>query len=402
MSDLVEGLYPVAKNGDTDALLKALSQVPKESEACFGILGMLNKVGDQAKVVPVYLARMKAEKMQDGRLWSDTTLMLSGLGHWNDPRAVNFLIEQLQNPKTNAGVRQFAYNHAAASEDPRAISAVLALRDNSDKIDPIEKRMGLDKLGLKVTPYPEYRDGVLAIHKMPDGRTFGLIKNWVLGSREDLFIAEWKGGKWVHPLFTGQKWTIDKAYKPAEIKAQAARQKKLMAGEWVTDFIDNPAILKDSDGDGLNDLAEERLGTDPKKADTDGDGIPDSIDRCPFTKRAPVTDEEQIVAAAIEARFRFTEKPWTPVALSYPTGTDFVCTGTAGWIVPETASKLRSTFGQGTAFVRVMISPIKGQKHVYVEIDVTYEGLDGTGYQMEVKKLRGQWVVISSFMRWIS
>ncbi|MDK6808523.1 hypothetical protein QP365_13340, partial [Corynebacterium aurimucosum] len=32
---------------------------------------------------------------------------------------------------------------------------------------------------------------------------------------------------------------------------------------------------KDTDGDGLTDKEEEELGTDPSKADTDGDGIND-------------------------------------------------------------------------------------------------------------------------------
>ena len=40
-------------------------------------------------------------------------------------------------------------------------------------------------------------------------------------------------------------------------------------------------LEKDSDGDGLTDLAEERLMTDPSDADTDGDGLPDGADPLP-------------------------------------------------------------------------------------------------------------------------
>jgi hypothetical protein len=45
--------------------------------------------------------------------------------------------------------------------------------------------------------------------------------------------------------------------------------------------------LPDSDGDGLDDLAELRLGTNPLAADTDADGIPDGRDRDPLQNDNP-------------------------------------------------------------------------------------------------------------------
>jgi hypothetical protein len=41
-------------------------------------------------------------------------------------------------------------------------------------------------------------------------------------------------------------------------------------------------LLRDSDGDGVTDATEAYLGTDPKRADTDGDGIPDLEDPSPM------------------------------------------------------------------------------------------------------------------------
>ncbi len=43
----------------------------------------------------------------------------------------------------------------------------------------------------------------------------------------------------------------------------------------------------DDDGDGLSDIEEKKLGTDPLNPDTDGDGMPDGKDPYPLTKEVP-------------------------------------------------------------------------------------------------------------------
>jgi hypothetical protein len=46
--------------------------------------------------------------------------------------------------------------------------------------------------------------------------------------------------------------------------------------------VDWSLLRRDSDGDGLTDLAEDGLLTDPRQPDTDGDGIGDDVDRQPL------------------------------------------------------------------------------------------------------------------------
>jgi hypothetical protein len=54
-------------------------------------------------------------------------------------------------------------------------------------------------------------------------------------------------------------------------------------------YLDIPLDLLrlDSDGDGLTDLAEERLVTDPRSRDTDGDGLADGVDPMPTVPLQP-------------------------------------------------------------------------------------------------------------------
>src|SRR4030095_8395640 len=46
-------------------------------------------------------------------------------------------------------------------------------------------------------------------------------------------------------------------------------------------------LARDTDGDGLTDLLEERIVTDPNAADTDGDGILDGRDPLPQVALTP-------------------------------------------------------------------------------------------------------------------
>src|SRR5262249_7090190 len=68
-------------------------------------------------------------------------------------------------------------------------------------------------------------------------------------------------------------------------------------------YLDFPiqALTQDSDGDGLTDLFEEKIGSDPKSKDTDGDGIPDGEDPEPLSPKSSVhTDEDDLMIAAFK------------------------------------------------------------------------------------------------------
>jgi len=61
-------------------------------------------------------------------------------------------------------------------------------------------------------------------------------------------------------------------------------------------------LRRDSDGDGLTDLVEERLATDPHNRDTDGDGIPDARDTMPQVARSSARTAESEILEKVLGR----------------------------------------------------------------------------------------------------
>jgi hypothetical protein len=74
--------------------------------------------------------------------------------------------------------------------------------------------------------------------------------------------------------------------------------------------IDLTEIRKDTDQDGLTDLVERRLGTDPGRPDTDGDGVPDGADRNPLVPRTRMlTDRQRLIQAVFASLFAGDPNP---------------------------------------------------------------------------------------------
>ncbi|KYD11421.1 hypothetical protein B4102_2149 [Heyndrickxia sporothermodurans] len=64
------------------------------------------------------------------------------------------------------------------------------------------------------------------------------------------------------------------------------------AGIGENQKIEKDLSMRDRDGDGLTDLQEKRIGTNPLNPDTDGDGIPDNIDTSPHCSKSKQSELE--------------------------------------------------------------------------------------------------------------
>ncbi|MEA2325450.1 MAG: hypothetical protein QOE68_409 [Thermoanaerobaculia bacterium] len=130
---------------------------------------------------------------------------------------------------------------------------------------------------------------------------------WILRSTD-------RGGTWNRPLYTGLR-----VLQPYEVVIGSTLPMLRDDGvriEVATTEIDGPIkellavdfkwrdLERDSDGDGLTDLVEERILTDPQSADTDSDGLADGVDPLPQVAfRQSQGDAAKIVATAIEAYY---------------------------------------------------------------------------------------------------
>jgi hypothetical protein len=128
---------------------------------------------------------------------------------------------------------------------------------------------------------------------------------WILRSTDD-------GATWPTALYTGLRINrpyfavarsrlplVDGAGFRIEVVAVDAHRMRADRRDLYLAF--KPGALEtDTDHDGLSDLVEERLITDPANADTDRDGVADATDRLPHVPDGPVTAMGRIITAIAE------------------------------------------------------------------------------------------------------
>ena len=161
-------------------------------------------------------------------------------------------------------------------------------------------------------------DSVVAIGASQDYDPVGELSRgayWVFRSHDG-------GARWEPPLYTGLRITMPYVVRPRSdlpmIRRSGVRL-EVEVRELDLDHIMFPPILtrtkrealglyldlpwtlleRDSDGDGLTDLAEERLLTDPRQADTDADGLDDAIDPLPQVPHVAEIDDRAALMQAI-------------------------------------------------------------------------------------------------------
>lgn len=416
LHDLGQILVGITTKERVPLIEATLDRKPKIDSAGFVLLQMLAKAGDPREVTPYFIREIEGVKTPGFEMYDSSTYVARDyIIHSRDPRAAAFLLKNLRNPKGDFVLKEEAYWHLANTGN-EGLEAVLAERHKRTFLRPLDQRVisGILNAGEFGT-----RTKVLAMHKSKAGKSWGLLRSGVLGSAGDLWLAEQVNGKWVHPLFTGvstdgiSRWVKSKPPEPTIGGKHAA---ELVKGAWFDVLASNREIRRDSDHDGLTDLVEKRLGTNPRQADTDRDGIPDGTDPFPNARPRSLSDTEQVLQAAFEARYHFdtsegpalvylpaSMKPFEMVGRSGPT----LCAAEhEGFSLP-----LEQCYEQGIAFVRFsgddrkgsdMVSWNKDRTEARLIISTYFGGLNGTGYRAIVRKFGNDWVVVSMDMAYVS
>lgn len=327
-----------------------------------------------------------------------------------DPRVVSFLLDHLRRPDVDSVMASFAYISLAESDGDEGLQAVIEARDKGRTISSIEEFLDLPQaLSIKSQQTrlglfePELVDTV----KDNDGVEWGLMHCGAAGMFYDLWVIRKENGHWKDPLFTGVS-----CYDIGAI-------------DWFHTWVCNKDIGKDSDCDGLTDLMERRIGTNPYNSDTDGDGLIDSCDRNPLAAPRALSDEEEILYAAFEARFKFEGSPGVPCLVSLPARIEpFEFPEWKWFIIPKrfgTTTLLDHHQWPGSAEVSFGYPKIDFEGHynhnpqnkewvlwnnsrteARLHVTVFYASCVATGFDLHLKKIKGHWVVIDMERMWIS
>lgn len=420
-------LEKVARPENAHAAMAALDATQKGNYARLTLLRLLAAVGNQADVTPYFLRELQNGKTP-GFEQSESTAYVAReyIAKSTDSRAVAYLLKALQNPNADEALRSAAYMNLARTGGADGVRAILAERHRYAPLRTLSDRV---TSGLSGTSHFGNPVTVLKSHQGSDGRMWGLLQSGVLGDAGDLWLAEKLHGTWIHPLFTGltiyygrRFWSKAPAA-PTEPRIRGKTAKQLVDGAWFAALIGNADLSRDSDGDGLTDIVEGRLGTDPFKKDTDGDGVPDGIDPCPNAAPRPLSDAEKVLAAAYEARYHFDASEG-PAVISYPAGLKpFEIVGRRGPVLwePEQVqghTPLEQCYGNGVAMIRFdpqesngdhdagwegrLLKWNRDHTEASVVISTYYGGLDGTGYRVDVRKFGDEWVAVDMQIAYVS
>lgn len=418
---LAQVLRKITTRRHTGALVAALQKEQKGSSARPVLLSLAAEVGDPAVVTPYFLEALRGVKTPGYELYeSETYVARRYVVRSRDPRAVEFLLQQLQDAKSDPVLRLEAYLHVAGSGNPEAVRAVLSQRSQRTLLPPLEERV---LSGVLHAGEFGARTRVLSEKGDAQGRTWGLLTSGVLGSSGDLWLAEKVGSEWKHVLFTGVSTAgISPWAKPAppEPRIGGKTGKQLPEGDWLAVLRDNPDLRRDTDEDGLTDLVERRLGTDPKRRDTDEDGDPDGVDPWPNAPARALSDEEQVYAAVYEARFHSNESAGPAILFAPEKLKPFEMPGRSGPTVWTSEAEnrrwshpLEHHYGQGIGFIQFEPADREGgareairwnreRTEATVGISVYYGGLNGSGYRATVRKIGSNWVVVSMERTYVS
>lgn len=385
----------------TDALTRAVASMGQKSSYRGTLVRLLGTHGRQQEVMAAYVSSLRKELHQPTSRSRDDS-MIQMVARSKDPQAVAFMIEVLSNPKAPNDWKKEAFVHLAGTGGTAGIEAVLAARDRRRPRMRWEDRIDVAVLNKRE---------ILGEAKDSKGTTWRLFHASALGNGSDLFVSARTSRGWSKPLFTGV-FTAKTWHLSAPTTYRGVPMSRLLKTDWIKLFPTDATMRKDTDRDGLTDLVERRLGTDPAKSDTDADGLGDAVDPCPNAAPRTMGDKEKIVAACVEARF-YLEDWGVPAVLEVEGVEPFEMYGYRRpllWVTPAYDGVLPKMYGTGMNTLGFH-SEREGDPPIQIDPDgktartliSRYSGgLNGDGIAVTLIKVGQEWFVTDMQMMYVS
>ncbi len=172
-------------------------------------------------------------------------------------------------------------------------------------------------------------------------------------------------------------------------------------------------IERDSDSDGLPDIAEYRLMTSTTNPDTDGDGKKDGEDLNPLASgNIHLSEQQKIWAAGFKQHLpEMPELPTEGVMLAVfdEEAEFFEIPGRSDPVVSVTEEH-RATFVKhfGYAVPTVFFAKVsylsreEGKEKIEFELTTFFHSTFARGYMLTLKKKEGKWKLVDSRVEWVS
>jgi len=404
-ADSVKRLEKMLTKADTPLLLSTIQQVKAEWWRQRVLVPMMLAHGDLEQAAPFFLEQLRKEK--DPERQSSSLAAISKSKH---PEAVKFLIDALNDPKAPSAWRRAAFLNLAGTA---AEAGIEAIRSATPKPGPRPRWQS------RVNPLAKTGRDMPREAKDAKGRSWILFQSGVLGNESDYFMAQKVSSKLGEAIFLGFYDGRTWGKEPSKMHRKIPMA-KLTSAEWIKIFPDDAEVRKDTDSDGLTDLVENRLGTNPKVEDTDRDGLKDNVDPCPNAAPRSMGDREKIIAAAVAAHF--FEIDWrVPAVISVAKVLPFEMTGYPQpliWTVGGREGNLGSMYGAGVNVIS--FEPVrrdfsqripKGTDWLKISADgktantmiSRYSGgLNGEGVDVVLRKVGDEWFVTDLITVYVS
>lgn len=160
--------------------------------------------------------------------------------------------------------------------------------------------------------------------------------------------------------------------------------------------IDLATVLHDSDGDGLTDAEEARLGLNPRRADSDGDTIRDSDDTAPdFPPDDPASEEVVLLQKAFFAAFGISESRYT-MFVDRDRSTPIQPWGFRGQLIYNVHPKEYGAVSAGWKITK------RDETTAVVELFDGEGPLAAGGVNVRLEKKNGRWTVVAVETTWIA